>query len=169
MARSDRIRALARLVALCAVAGIAACTPRLPLEKLRCPCLADEGFVCCQTEQICYLAAALPPTCTLAGVMNAGATAARRLTRTLRQTAAATAARRLTRTLRQTAAARRLTRTLRQTAAVMAARRLTRTLRQTAAVMATGTAATPGREAPLAATRAPADRVAHPHPTSGPR
>jgi hypothetical protein len=72
MARSDRIRALARLVALCAVAGIAACTPRLPLEKLRCPCLADEGFVCCQTEQICYLAAALPPTCTLAGVMNAG-------------------------------------------------------------------------------------------------
>ena len=72
MARSDRVRALARLVVLGAVAGVAACAPRIPLEELRCPCLGDEGFVCCQTEQICYLAAELPPTCTLAGVMDAG-------------------------------------------------------------------------------------------------
>jgi hypothetical protein len=53
------------VILLCALAGAAgACTPRIPLEKLRCPCLAEQGFVCCETERICYLAAELPSTCT---------------------------------------------------------------------------------------------------------
>jgi hypothetical protein len=58
------------LLLLGVVAGGAACAPRIGLEKLPCPCLAEEGFVCCETEQICYRAADLPFTCTPASVVN---------------------------------------------------------------------------------------------------
>ena len=77
MARSDRAGMGAGLLffllcALCALTGAAACAPRIPLEKLGCPCLGAEGFVCCETEQVCYRAAELPPSCTPAGVVNGG-------------------------------------------------------------------------------------------------
>jgi hypothetical protein len=61
MARSERAR-LAAAVAFSSLVAIA-CAPRIPLEKLRCPCLAAEGYACCAAEQICYPAQMMPATC----------------------------------------------------------------------------------------------------------
>ena len=70
MARSDRSGpAPAALAFLCAVVA-AACAPPVPLDRLHCPCLAAEGYACCEAEQVCYRVGAMPATCNPAPVLG---------------------------------------------------------------------------------------------------
>ena len=70
MARSDSSeRAPAALAFLCAAIA-AACAPSVALDRLHCPCLAAEGYVCCEAEQVCYRVGATPATCKPAPVLG---------------------------------------------------------------------------------------------------
>jgi hypothetical protein len=62
VARFDGARQVGA-IAFVAAAVAAACVPSLPLDKLRCPCLGAEGYLCCEAEQICYRAEHMPPAC----------------------------------------------------------------------------------------------------------